>query len=151
MSDPEPSQELQVKRSKLEKYRHIYKEVETEIYRQAQGSKIKDLVELQKKYKNVYNLKTSRVDWRTKTGIILWFCDHYNIISKDISFTDGKCMGKEVSGSFFNFPCNDCKMFSHFIAEKNVAVLKEANADVRISTDSSDIDFEVEDGIVWTV
>ena len=40
-----------------------------------------EILDLQKRVKQDLGLRTSRVDWRTKTGIILWFCENWERIS----------------------------------------------------------------------
>lgn len=55
--------------------------VESKIYDVAGGISMDEILDLQKKVKEDTGIKTSRVDWRTKTGIILWFCENWSRIS----------------------------------------------------------------------
>ena len=50
----------------------------------AGGNTLEELVRLQKVVKARFKLRTSRVDWRTKTGVILWFCENWKIIQPHI-------------------------------------------------------------------
>ena len=89
ISDHETSHELLIKKEKMMEHQHIYKEVESKIYEAAGGRSIKKMLELQKAFKVKLHLKTTRVDWRTKTGIILWFCDNWDKI-RDVISTPGE-------------------------------------------------------------
>ena len=74
------NRELEIKEMHMREYEPIYKVVEDAVKLHAGEDSIKKYHELQKKIKKDCKLRTSRVDWRTKVGIILWFCKNWNII-----------------------------------------------------------------------
>ena len=76
------SGELELKKEKMVEHKGIYRDVESRIYEVAGGRSIRHMLQLQQMFKDKLKLKTARVDWRTKVGIILWFCDHWAIVSK---------------------------------------------------------------------
>ena len=80
-----PSRELKLKKEKLKQHQEEFSNIEEIVYQTAGGISMDELLDLQKKIKKDLRLRTSRVDWRTKTGIILWFCEHWDIISKVIN------------------------------------------------------------------
>lgn len=76
--------ERQQKREKMEEYQYIYGIVRQRVYDLSRGKTFKDLRRLQKCVKNCLKLGTKRVDWRTKEGIILWFCENWEVISQNM-------------------------------------------------------------------
>ena len=79
-----PSKEIKIKKNKLKNYKENFSEVETIVFDVAGGISMDNILKLQRKIKEDTGLRTSRVDWRTKTGIILWFCDNWEVISPQI-------------------------------------------------------------------
>ena len=66
-----PSRELKLKKEKLKQHQEEFSNIEEIVYQTAGGISMDELLDLQKKIKKDLRLRTSRVDWRTKTGIIL--------------------------------------------------------------------------------
>ena len=79
-----PSRELRLKKDKMKSHKKEYLAVQTMVYAAAGGISMDEILDLQKRVKQDLGLRTSRVDWRTKTGIILWFCDNWEVISPQI-------------------------------------------------------------------
>jgi hypothetical protein len=75
------SKELRVKKERLRNHKTEYANIESKVFEVAGGISMDEIHDLQKRVKASLRLKTSRVDWRTKTGIILWFCENWSIIS----------------------------------------------------------------------
>lgn len=76
-----PSRELKMKKDRFKNHKGIYGAVETKVYDVAGGVSMTEVLKLQRRIKESTGIKTSRVDWRTKTGVILWFCVNWNRIN----------------------------------------------------------------------
>lgn len=76
------SRELEIKSIRMKEYKEIYSEVETIVRDLSGGTTIHSYRELQKSAKDLLCLRTQRADWRTKQGIILWFCEHWKLIKE---------------------------------------------------------------------
>jgi hypothetical protein len=96
-----PSKEVNTKNERMELYRNIYSQVELEIFKAVGGVSMLEVRELQKKITERLGLKTLRIDRRTKKGVILWFCEHWDQISPVIhnyNTTDRTALrGDEIS------------------------------------------------------
>ena len=98
-NETDKSGELGIKREKYIEHQDIYKDVEMRIYDVAGGRSIRHMLQLQKYFKDKLKLKTARVDWRTKTGIILWFCDHWNLVKEIL---DNPVKGSTIASELEN-------------------------------------------------
>ena len=79
-----PSKELKLKKEKMKHHIEDFSRIEEIVYKAAGGMSMDEILDLQRRVKKDLGLRTSRVDWRTKTGVILWFCENWKIISQKI-------------------------------------------------------------------
>lgn len=96
-----------MKKDRFKNHKGIYGQVETKVYDVAGGVSMNEVLKLQRRVKESTGIKTSRVDWRTKTGVILWFCVNWNRIAPIIdSFKDNSspCLSENSEPEQANSP-----------------------------------------------
>ena len=95
-----PSKEIKIKKNKLKNYKDNFSEVESIVFDVAGGISMDNILKLQRRIKEDTGLRTSRVDWRTKTGIILWFCENWEKINPVLhKYKASPAQSEEVSES----------------------------------------------------
>lgn len=86
--------------SRAHNYGKLESEVKQELTKLLSKLRWKNLRELQIEVKEQFNLITDRAAWRTKKGIILWFCMHWRKIATYIrEKTDLKLVKEESTSS----------------------------------------------------
>lgn len=75
------SKERLLKQERMDKYKDVYNQIQMDVIDLAGGKTYNDLRNIQAYVKKHLHIRTKRVDWRTRDGVMLWFCENWAQIS----------------------------------------------------------------------
>lgn len=73
--------ELKLKKELMMQYRGLFDPIQSKVISAAGGKSYNELRKIQACVKQALRINTKRVNWRTRDGILLWFCENWSQIA----------------------------------------------------------------------